>query len=637
MTTEHRYVTIEETASILAVSPATVRNWIKHDYLSPAGREGRLFRTEEVRMLREGIRNGTVPRCARRANKATSSRSFIPDEYVDDAAGRGAIEAIVSEIREAGIDIGRALFMLALGRLNAAGMLGPGGADGFFRGTEVPDRAHAVSEMRAWHGELGGFPPDGRCRALIDRGLPGQRDALGLVYQSLLREGDKAAGGSYYTPDRIVDAITEERYRPGACVLDPCCGTGQFLLAFAGKTDDPETLYGTDIDALAVRLARVNMILAFRDRDFAPRIYRRNILLEGAPGGVAGYDLIATNPPWGLHYDRRERSCLGGLYPGIASGESFSYMLKKGIDLLNEGGSLSFILPESVLNVRTHADIRGYILRNARIERIVRLGRVFKNVFTPVIRLDLARGGAAAPVACVSGAGGHAVDQGRFLANGDFVFDINVNSADSRILDRVYGHAHTTLEGGADWALGIVTGDNGRYLNPEGGAGREPIYTGKEVGHYLFRAPTAFIRFEPKRFQQSAPEHKYRAAEKLVYRFISKRLIVAYDDLGRLTLNSANILIPKIERYPVKALLALLNSSLYQFLFQKKYSSIKVLRSHLERLPIPLWDTAELERLAAIADRIMRGEVRLVDADDFIMERFGLTAAEREHVARSIT
>lgn len=634
MITNRQFVTIEETASILAVSPATVRNWIKHDYLRPAGR---LFRSDEVRALRDGLLSGSVPRLARRANKATATRSFIPDEYIADGAGREAIERIVSRVAASGVGTERALFMLALGMLFRNGMLGTGAAEDFFRGgASGPAGVAASRELREWYGELGGFRLTARYRALLDLDLPDQRDALGLVYQSLLREGDKAAGGSYYTPDRIVRAIADETYRDGARVLDPCCGTGQFLLAYAGKTDDPESLHGTDIDPVAVRLARINLLLAFPGREFMPRIHHRNILTGDAPGDGTGFDIVATNPPWGLHYGKQERDGLAFLYPGITSGESFSYILKRSIGLLAEGGVLSFLLPESILHVRAHADIRGHILRNTRIERIVRLGRVFKNVFTPVIRLDLVKGGGRAALKCVSCDGDHAVDQKRFLGNGDFVFDININSADGRILDRVYGCEHTTLQGKADWALGIVTGDNGRFLSPEDGPGLEPIYTGKEVDHYLLRAPSAFIRFDPGRFQQAAPERKYRAPEKLVYRFISKKLIVAHDDRGRLTLNSANILIPRLNGYPVKALLALLNSSLYQFIFQKKFSSIKVLRSHLERLPIPLWEAGDLERLASIAGGIIDGRAGIGDADDFIMERFGINATERDHIRRSL-
>jgi hypothetical protein len=57
----------------------------------------------------------------------------------------------------------------------------------------------------------------------------------------------------------------------------------------------------------------------------------------------------------------------------------------------------------------------------------------------------------------------------------------------------------------------------------------------------------------------------------LIYRFISKYLVFAYDDKQKLTLNSANIVIPKTDDYPIKVIAALFNSSLYQFIFQKKF------------------------------------------------------------------
>jgi hypothetical protein len=54
-------------------------------------------------------------------------------------------------------------------------------------------------------------------------------------------------------------------------------------------------------------------------------------------------------------------------------------------------------------------------------------------------------------------------------------------------------------------------------------------------------------------------------------------------------LNSANILIPKID-YSIKVILALFNSELYKQIFQKKFNSIKVLKSHIQELPLPILD-----------------------------------------------
>jgi SAM-dependent methyltransferase len=640
MIQENRYVTLEETASMLAVSSATVRNWIRHEYLRPARRSsGILFRDRDVCALRDKIISGSIPRLARRANKATARRSFIPDEYLGGGAGRDVIEEAVTYIARSGIGIAQAMFLLALGRLYDAGICGVQDAVEFIAGgCSVSGRENLGRELRSWHADLGNFSLTDKYAPLLDFDLPSRRDVLGLVYQSLLREGEKAAGGSYYTPGRIVDDIAASACVDGR-VLDPCCGTGQFLLAFAEKAGDPHMLVGCDIDGLAVRIARINLMLAFPDVDFGPRIYRGDFLHDGLPGDEVrdGFGVIATNPPWGLHYTSAELDRLAALYPGISSFESFSYMLKKSIDITRSGGSISFILPESILNVKTHRDIRSYILERARIRRIIRLERVFTNVFTPVIRLDLEKGAGPGRFDYFSAGKVRTVDQGRFRKNKGFVFDISIAAPDAGVIEKVYGHDHRTLEGGADWALGIVTGDNDRFLLSRlQGGGCEPIYRGRDISNYFLGEPACFIRFSPGRFQQSAPEHKYRAREKLIYRFISKYLVVAYDDCGCLTLNSANILIPRMNDYPPKAVLALFNSCLYQFLFQKKFSSIKVLRGHLEQLPLPLWSGPVMDCLVTLADGVLSGRASREDVDEFVMKQFGLTGAERTHIINSI-
>jgi hypothetical protein len=121
-----------------------------------------------------------------------------------------------------------------------------------------------------------------------------------------------------------------------------------------------------------------------------------------------------------------------------------------------------------------------------------------------------------------------------------------------------------------------------------------------------------------------------------VYRFISKSIVMAYDDRQRLTLNSANMVIPRVDGYPIKAVLALFNSVPYQYIFQKKYFSIKVLREHIEQLPLPLLDRGVLRRMVVMADEIIEGRGSLEEMDDFIMDQFLLKTAERIHIRRSV-
>lgn len=639
MLRDERYITIEETALILSVSSATVRNWIKHEYLHPSLRARHtLFRRDEVFDLKKRIGSGSVSRLAGRANKASAAGSFIPGEYIMGSDGRGPVEKIISIVEENGLDHDRALFVLALSRLFSEGICPDRSVNGFVeKGFRIPARVNLSREFSDWHAALGRFRFADEYVPLFSVDLPGQRDALGLVYQSLLREGEKARTGSYYTPDRIVDDIAEYRAggtKPGL-ILDPCCGTGQFLLAFAGKVKDPRSLHGMDTDRLAVRLARINLMLAFRDRDFDPRIVHGNFVQ--AADSRDRFDVIATNPPWGVHLERGDLERLESLHPRIRSSESFSYFLKAGIDGLRENGALSFILPESILNVTAHGDIRKYILDTARIEGVTHLGRVFSNVFTPAIRLDLRKDRKKKKLLYSARGGSYRIDQARFMKNSGCIFDVRMDSRSEKIIEKIYGIGHRTLAGNAEWALGIVTGDNGRHLCADRTGGREKIYTGKDVERYFLSGAENYIRFTPEAFQQSAPEWKYRAKEKLVYRFISRNLVVAYDERGCLTLNSANIVIPDPAAYPVKAVLALFNSSPYQYVFQKKFSSIKVLRSHLEKLPLPLWGAGIVDTLAGLADEVLARRAPVEEADEFIMELFRFTAGERELIRASIS
>lgn len=92
----------------------------------------------------------------------------------------------------------------------------------------------------------------------------------------------------------------------------------------------------------------------------------------------------------------------------------------------------------------------------------------------------------------------------------------------------------------------------------------------------------------PESFQQVAPIEMYRAKEKLLYRFISEVPVFAYDNQQTLSLNSCNILIPCLEGLGIKYILAILNSNVAAYFISKKFSSVKLLRSHIEQIPIPL-------------------------------------------------
>lgn len=97
---------------------------------------------------------------------------------------------------------------------------------------------------------------------------------------------------------------------------------------------------------------------------------------------------------------------------------------------------------------------------------------------------------------------------------------------------------------------------------------------------------------------------RYETSPKLIYKFISNKLVFSLDEIGVFTLNSANIVIPRID-YSLKVIIALFNSELYQTIFQKKFHSIKVLKSHIQELPLPILEANDICHIEKMVDTMI--------------------------------
>lgn len=636
-------INLESTATFLGISTATVRNWVKCGHLKTLGEETKyFFHKKDIENVKSKILNGDLEKLNKRANKAKADKTFVPDEYAQDKNGFLQLSSVVEFVKSNNVDLLPAILLIALNLLKRENILLEINIDDVIQKKDLHITNKQIKEeIRSWLLEIDEKKLNNELFFLLDCDIPKQRDVLGFLYQSLLVEGKKSQSGSYYTPSNLVDEIIKEHVKKDSKVLDPCCGTGQFLLAFSDIIENPSNIYGVDIDEIAVRIARLNLLIKFKNKDFAPNIVCKNTLFEVGnydlfslnDENIRDFDVIATNPPWGVHFSKEDIERLRKNYPSITSFESFSYFLKKSIDLLREDGIISFILPESILNVKTHKDIREIILKNSQIKKIVYLDRVFKNVFTPVVRIDIQKDEKKqGSIQIQKGTEAYNIEQTRWLKNQDYVFDIHSSGYDEKIIDKIYSVNHTTLEQKADWALGIVTGNNKGFITNELKNGFEPIFKGRDVERFTLSEPTSYIKFTPEKFQQVAPTEKYRAKEKLIYRFISKYLVFAYDDKQKLTLNSANIVIPKTDDYPIKVIAALFNSSLYQFIFQKKFSSIKVLRNHIEQMPLPLWDKKTFSEIIKLVDEIIDKGDKFEELDDFIMKKYSLSSQEITYI-----
>lgn len=588
-------LSVAAAASILEVSPATLRNWVKTGVLQGhVSSKGLFFLEDDVRLAKQKIISGEINRLRKRANKNVNESTHAHSELLKCQLTEEHLNQWMSDCQGSASEILAAIYIALLMNKGLA---------------ELND-AGAVVTSNEIEAELAEWPVDFArseilqdVEALCSTAVDFNENLLGYAYQSLSVVGKKQKDGAYYTPQNLVHRMVSETVTAPGRFLDPCCGGGNFIaaaydrLCSLGVKSAYKMVYGIDNDPMAVCVARATLTLKSQGRSLSRRQIVRADSLKGIPFDLE-FDSICTNPPWGANFSSAEKKSLQMRYPEIRTGESFAYFILTAMAQLTPRGLLHFVLPQSFLNVKMHAELRRYLLSHYKVVSIHGVSEKFSGVFTQAVTLTVQN--TKPQKEDVISLGTRKIRSAAVLASEDVSFSLWVDDESEKIFRVLESGERVFLKENAQWALGIVTGDNQKFLTDSAAAGAEPIYRGTDVFRFHLRSPETFIKYKRDQLQQVAPEQMYRHTDKLVYRFICKELVFAVDRSESLTLNSANILIPQVPGYSSTALCGVLNSRLVQYYYQKRFHSIKTLRGNLEKIPLPrLTDEQrrDLERL----------------------------------------
>ena len=607
----------------LSVSIATGRNWVKLGKITPDRiiKRTPFFNREYVCKIKDDIKTGKKTALKSRRNKKYVSGNNIYNSYVSETSKNlPIVQAIIAEAESTSMTLTEDTLRLVIAECAIHLILAKNGHH---------EKNNCL--LKYLRGEL----PIYNCWYLVDDLINNNanaekfiyeyskmfthtyiyepsEDVLGLLYISLKNIGERKATGSYYTPTKVVKKLCDKLFDMnnfvGKKVLDPCCGTGNFILQLPSEIGY-ENVFGNDIDTTSVQIARINYMLKYGVDD--PEIVYNHITEYDyfSFDNSRTYDFIIGNPPWGYNFSEEQKDELRKKYLSTSGNsiESYDIFVEQALANLNENGLLSFVLPEAVLNVKTHATVREVMLKVCDFQYIEFLGNAFDKVQCPCIILQMIykKTGFCSKGLIVKDAKREFTISTDRKTSAECI-SFSMTDEEYQIIQKMECIENkTTLQGKARFALGIVTGNNKEYIYTEKRPENEMILKGSDLCKYKFNPSANYIVFSPETFQQVAPTELYRAPEKLLYRFICNQLVFAYDDKQTLSLNSCNILIPEIPDLDIKYIMAVLNSRCMQFYFRKQFNSVKVLRSHIEALPIPLVPMLTQKDITSIVDNIL--------------------------------
>lgn len=336
-------------------------------------------------------------------------------------------------------------------------------------------------------------------------------------------------------------------------------------------------------------------------------------------GIETGFDVVIGNPPYGIVYDLNIKSIYESNYSTFKrNNDIYVAFFERSIEILREKGNVILITPNTFLNGEYFKILRKYFREKTVILEVVdfKNSKIFLDptVFVCITSLMLLKNKTLPYQSIIK------------VSNDDFSktenHSLKIHKANelpfkpfNQIIDKIFAKRDVCFllderyyvkdVGFNYWTIGKgkkrdgdSIGDRIFYSGQKENIKDKPFLKGKDIHKYYHAEPTNFLRNDFNDYLKDGVDvFRYSGnflekSPKIIYRQTSNKIIATIDSNENLCDKTVHVIVPKIQNEKIKFLLALINSTLFDYLYKdisqekegRTFAQVKTI--YIKQLPI---------------------------------------------------
>jgi len=359
-----------------------------------------------------------------------------------------------------------------------------------------------------------------------------------------------------------------------------------------------------------------------------------DILGPKVPKKRRGFDAVIGNPPYSSKQSIENQKITRFFSCVEFKCDPYAFFVEQGLRKLRKDGRLGYIIPVTWMTNFYYAKLRRHMIKSQSLAKVVLVdGRVFKGANVDTSLLFLAKQSVKEQRfqwlrAKPDGLNGTTVWRGYEPIEAEERFDITPEADPHWIkikgkIDKVSVRLDTL----GKISLGMILRSNTEFISDTQDARHpDPIYFGDDISRYGFLRPTRF--FNAKKAvvvggTKNPAVHK--ASPKILIQAIrnlslKRRIVTTLEEHGFHLVGTVNAFTQQDKSSDLRYILGVLNSTLLNTYFSKRFTTISLKAASLGVLPIRRIDLskpkdkAAHDRMVALVDRMLDLNKRLVKA-----------------------